>query len=182
MSAECARAAVRSRVSTRRAVQPWAARCSFVRRTTALSAAAALLVLFDGVAVAVDRVALGVALLLGVFRFGVGLLDRWDAFDGRADGLGSTEGRTADPSGLGKTATSRAGVVAGEGECCCAALQSDRAAMPPETKTAIASSTNAWTRRLTRFADRGSSRGAAEDQHYRPTKPVKSGVLRYFPV
>ncbi|GAA0332219.1 hypothetical protein GCM10010151_22560 [Actinoallomurus spadix] len=149
-----------------------------MRRTTALSAAAALLVPFDGVADAVERVARGVALCLGFFRFGAGLLDRWAGLDGRADGLVPAEGRTADPSGLGKTATSRAGVLAGEGECCCAALQSDRAAMPPETKTAMASSTNAWTRRLTRFADRGSSRGAAEDQHYRPTKPVKSGVHR----
>ncbi|MCO5994711.1 hypothetical protein [Actinoallomurus rhizosphaericola] len=47
-----------------------------MRRTTAFSAAACLLVVFDGVGAAVeDRVARGVALCLGVFRF-AGLLDR----------------------------------------------------------------------------------------------------------
>src|SRR3954464_15998670 len=102
MSAECSRAAVRSRVSTRRAVQPCWARWTLVRRTASLSARAAAVdpPLLAGAAALVDRVACGVALCEGDFRFLAGLLDRWDVVDLCRPGA---EGRTAAPWGLGAT-------------------------------------------------------------------------------
>src|SRR3954451_12993166 len=106
MSAECRRAAVRSRLSTRRGAQPCLARWAFVRRTAADSADAPLppAAAFDGGPTA--------------FAFAGCLAERCGAAFGTGVGAGGREG-VAEPWGRGGTTASCTGETRGSsGEEC----------------------------------------------------------------